>query len=87
MVRPANFGFNTETAANNAFQTDDKSLTVNEIQQRAIQEFDKMVNILRGRAVNVLVAEDSAEPVKTDAIFPNNWLTSHADGTMVLYPM
>ena len=87
MVRPANFGFNTETAASNAFQTDDKSLTINEIQQRAIQEFDKMVNILRGRAVNVLVAEDSAAPVKTDAIFPNNWITSHADGTMVLYPM
>jgi hypothetical protein len=87
MVRPANFGFNTETAANNAFQTDDKSLTVSEIQARAIQEFDKMVAMLRGRAVNVLVAEDSVLPVKTDAVFPNNWLTSHADGTMILYPM
>jgi hypothetical protein len=87
MVRPANFGFNTETAASNAFQTDDKSLTVNEIQARAIEEFDKMVAILRGRAVNVLVAEDSVSPVKTDAIFPNNWITSHADGTMLLYPM
>ena len=87
MVRPANFGFNTETAANNAFQTDDKSLTINEIQQRAVQEFDKMVEILRGRAVHVLVGEDSVSPVKTDAIFPNNWITSHDDGTMVLYPM
>jgi hypothetical protein len=87
MVRPANFGFNPETAANNAFQTDDKSLTVNEIQERALTEFDKMVNILRGRAINVLVAEDSSSPVKTDAIFPNNWLTSHEDGTMILYPM
>ncbi len=87
MVRPANFGFNAETAASNAFQTDDKSLTVNEIQTRAVGEFDKMVEILRGRAVNVVVAEDSALPVKTDAIFPNNWLTSHADGTMILYPM
>ncbi len=87
MVRPANFGFNPETATNNAFQTDDKSLTINEIQQRAVQEFDKMVEILRGRAVHVLVGEDSVSPVKTDAIFPNNWLTSHDDGTMVLYPM
>jgi hypothetical protein len=87
MVRPANFGFNTETAASNAFQTDDKSLTISEIQARAIEEFDKMVAILRGRAVNVLVAEDSVSPVKTDAIFPNNWITTHADGTMLLYPM
>ncbi len=87
MVRPANFGFNPETAVNNAFQSDDKSLTINEIQTRALEEFDKMVNILRGRAINVFVAEDSAMPIKTDAIFPNNWLTTHADGTMLLYPM
>jgi hypothetical protein len=87
MVRPANFGFNVETAANNAFQTDDKSLTISEIQARAIGEFDRMVEILRGRAVHVIVAEDSLSPIKTDAIFPNNWITSHADGTMILYPM
>jgi hypothetical protein len=42
---------------------------------------------LRSRAVHVLVVEDSSSPVKTDAIFPNNWITCHADGTMVLYPM
>jgi hypothetical protein len=87
MVRPANFGFNIETAANNAFQIDDKSLTINEIQNRAIEEFDEMVGLLRSRAVHVLVVEDSSSPVKTDAIFPNNWITCHADGTMILYPM
>ena len=87
MVRPASFGFNVETAANNAFQTDDKSLTVNEIEQKAVAEFDKMVAVLRGRGVNVLVAEDAPEPAKPDAVFPNNWLTTHDDGTMVLYPM
>ncbi len=87
MVRPAHFGFNTETAADNAFQVNDKSLTVKEIQQKAIAEFDNFVAILRGRAVNVVVAEDQSAPVKTDAVFPNNWITSHGDGTMVLYPM
>ncbi len=87
MVRPAHFGFNTETAANNAFQVNATSLTVKEIQQKAIAEFDNFVAILRGRAVNVVVAEDQSEPVKTDAVFPNNWITSHGDGTMVLYPM
>ena len=87
MVRPANFGFNKETAANNAFQVNDTSLTVPQIQQKAIAEFDNFVSILRGHAVNVVVAEDASEPVKTDAVFPNNWITSHGDGTMVLYPM
>ena len=87
MVRPANFGFNTQTALNNAFQVNDTSLTVAEIQQKAVAEFDNFVAILRGRAVNVLVANDSAIPVKTDAVFPNNWITSHGDGTLVLYPM
>ena len=87
MVRPANFGFNTETALNNAFQVNDTSLTVAQIQQKAVAEFDNFVAILRGRAVNVLVANDSAIPVKTDAVFPNNWITSHGDGTLVLYPM
>ena len=87
MVRPANFGFNTETALNNAFQVNDTSLTVAEIQQKAVAEFDNFVAILRGRAVNVLVANDSTIPVKTDAVFPNNWITSHGDGTLVLYPM
>ena len=87
MVRPSNFGFNTETAANNAFQVNDTSLSVAEIQQKAMLEFDNFVTILRGQGINVVVAEDSPLPVKTDAVFPNNWITSHGDGTMVLYPM
>jgi hypothetical protein len=87
MVRPANFGFNTETAENNAFQVNDTSLSVAQIQQKAVAEFDNLVAVLRGRAVNVLVANDSPAPVKTDAVFPNNWITSHGDGTMILYPM
>lgn len=87
MVRPANFGFNTETAANNAFQVNDTSMSVAEIQQKAIAEFDNFVNLLRGHGVQVIVAEDSVSPVKTDAVFPNNWITSHGDGTLVLYPM
>jgi hypothetical protein len=87
MVRPANFGFNTETAENNAFQVNDTSLSVAQIQQKAVAEFDNFVAILRGRAVNVVVANDSPLPVKTDAVFPNNWITSHGDGTLILYPM
>ena len=87
MVRPANFGFNEETAVNNAFQSKDKSLEINEIKRKAIAEFDAFVKKLRERAIHVVVANDSVQPVKTDAVFPNNWVTMHADGTMILYPM
>ena len=87
MVRPSNFGFNEETAQNNAFQTKDESLSQEQISEKARVEFDNFVEILRGQGVNVVVAEDSTTPVKPDAVFPNNWVTMHDDGTMILYPM
>ena len=87
MVRPANFGFNEETAQNNAFQTKDDTVPHTLIRDKAQAEFDKFVEALRQRSVNVIVAEDSPLPVKADAVFPNNWVTTHVDGTMILYPM
>ncbi len=87
MVRPANFGYNEETAQNNAFQTKDESVSQNIIRDKAQAEFDKFVEALRQRSVNVIVAHDSPIPVKTDAVFPNNWVTTHFGGTMILYPM
>ncbi len=87
MVRPANFGFNAETAINNAFQTNDTSKSVTEIQQKAIKEFDTMVSKLREKGINVITAADTKSPVKPDAVFPNNWVTFHQDGTVITYPM
>ncbi|MDX1909945.1 MAG: arginine deiminase-related protein [Saprospiraceae bacterium] len=87
MVRPANFAFNEETAANNAFQSRDGKMSAAEMRARAMEEFDGMVAQLREAGVQVIVAEDSAEPVKPDAVFPNNWVTFHQDGTIVTYPM
>jgi hypothetical protein len=87
MVRPANFGFNTETASNNAFQTQDASYSTQEVIEKAKTEFDNFVNVLKARAINVVVANDSEVPKKPDAVFPNNWLTMHEDGTMFLFPM
>lgn len=87
MVRPANFGYNEETAASNAFQTNDATLSGSEISQRAMAEFDNLVHNLRIAGVNVIVVEDTDKPVKPDAIFPNNWVTFHQDGTIVTYPM
>lgn len=87
MVRPANFGFNEETAANNAFQSRDGSLSPDAIRQKAMEEFDAFVQCLRNAGVDVLVALDSGTPVKPDAVFPNNWATFHQEGWLVTYPM
>ena len=87
MVRPANFGFNTETAESNAFQSLDRRLDRDSIKREAISQFDEFVRVLRKAGVEVLVFEDTARPVKTDAVFPNNWVTFHQDGSIITYPM
>ncbi|WP_367389691.1 citrulline utilization hydrolase CtlX [Lewinella sp. LCG006] len=87
MVRPANFGYNVETAGNNAFQTNDNSLSGKEINARAQAEFDAFVAKLRSVGVNVIVVEDSEVPLKHDAVFPNNWFSTHEDGSLITYPM
>lgn len=84
MVRPAGFGFNEETSASNAFQ---QRQEMKETQAKALAEFDGAVDTLRAAGVDVRVFEDSPSPIKPDAIFPNNWISLHDDGTLVLYPM
>lgn len=86
MIRPAAFGFNAQTAENNTFQHQ-PDLSQIEIRDRARAEFDALVQLLRREGVNVTVFEDSALPSKPDAVFPNNWVSFHADGTIVTYPM
>jgi hypothetical protein len=87
MIRPANFGFNEETAANNAFQTNDTSRTIAAIQQAAVDEFNAFVAKLQAAGITVIVIDDTTTPVKTDAVFPNNWITFHENGTVITYPM
>lgn len=87
MVRPANFGFNEETAESNAFQSRDGRMSPEDIRKKAIQEFDAFVEKLRAAGVHVIVAADSAKPAKPDAVFPNNWATFHQEGFIVTYPM
>jgi hypothetical protein len=86
MVRPASFGANPETAASNTFQKT-LDLAQSDIRDKAIDEFDAAVSALRNSGVDVIVLEDTLEPVKPDAVFPNNWFSTHTDGTLVLYPM
>lgn len=86
MVRPANFGFNPETAGNNFYQKQD-SRPSEEINEEARAEFDAFVRLLKEKGITVLVVDDSDKPAKTDAVFPNNWFSTHEDGRLLLYPM
>ncbi len=86
MVRPESFGFNPQTADTNVFQHNLNG-DFESISQKALMEFDKMVDLLRSNDIEVLVVNDTAQPEKPDAIFPNNWISFHHDGTVVLYPM
>lgn len=85
MVNPASFGYNAETAASNTLQhqgSDPAGATL-----RARAEAAGLAQALRSEGVRVLLAEDAAPPIRPDAVFPNNWLSLHGDGTLVLYPM
>jgi hypothetical protein len=84
MIRPVNFAFNFETAGNNAFQVKNDG---DDVQQRALNEFDDFVSLLRKNNVDVLVVEDTPHPHTPDSVFPNNWISFHNDGTLLLYPM
>lgn len=84
MIRPVNFGFNAETAINNAFQSAGEE---EDVQEKALREFDGLVSQLRQHHIDVLVVNDTPEPHTPDAIFPNNWISTHDDGQVFLYPM
>jgi len=84
MIRPVNFAFNRETAVTNAFQVESND---SEVQQKAIREFDSFVDKLRSKRIDVIVINDTPEPYTPDSIFPNNWISFHNNGDVVLYPM
>lgn len=86
MIRPVNFRMNEQTAVNNYFM-EELDLKGREINQNAQQEFDAFVSVLRSKGINVIVVEDTKEPDTPDSIFPNNWISFHASGTVGLYPM
>jgi len=87
MVRPARFGCNPQTAESNAFQANPELFAGEDLQGIALREFRGLAEALERAGVEVLIAPDSVEPAKPDAIFPNNWVSFHHDGTVALYPM
>ncbi|KPM31449.1 Hypothetical protein I595_2716 [Croceitalea dokdonensis DOKDO 023] len=86
MIRPVAFRKNEETAVNNYFQ-EDIAVKDNTINIRAQNEFDAFVKVLREHGVHVIVMEDNEKADTPDSIFPNNWVSFHDSGTVVIYPM
>ncbi|MGL5236004.1 MAG: citrulline utilization hydrolase CtlX [Empedobacter falsenii] len=86
MVEPTAFYYNPETAVNNYFQTETTD-SQEDIQKQTLEEFQGMVSALRSKGVNVITIKDTASPHTPDSIFPNNWISFHDNGNVVLYPM
>ena len=87
MIRPHAFGYNPETAATNTFQRPQDLRGAAGAGARARAEFERVVQALSSEGISVCAVDDTTQPAKPDAVFPNNWLSFHDDGTLVLYPM
>jgi len=87
MVKPHGFDYNKQTAEDNHFQTRSPELSTKEIKCKAINEFEGFVAQLRDHGIEVIVYDDLATKATPDAVFPNNWFSTHIDGTVYLYPM
>ncbi len=86
MISPVAFNYNEQTSETNSFQQKPKESNLF-IQQKALQEFNDLVNVLTQNGVIVKVVEDTLVPHTPDSIFPNNWFSTHDNGPLVLYPM
>ena len=84
MIEPTCFGFNEETAVNNYFQ---QMVKIEDVQAKALAEFTDFVSLLRYYEIVVNVIQDTPLPPTPDSIFPNNWISFHEEGQLVLYPM
>ena len=87
MIRPVLFRMNEQTAVNNYYQKALEGITPENVQERALAEFDGFVQKLRDHDIEVLVVKDTPDPSTPDSIFPNNWISFHDDGVIGLYPM
>ena len=87
MIEPVSFNYNAETALNNYFQKSDANFSKPQIQKKALEEFNNFVKLLRSKQVNVHVIKDTIHPLTPDSIFPNNWISFHSNGEVLIYPM
>ena len=86
LIRPAGFLSNPQTADSNTFQQA-ATLSAEDLQKQALTEWQGLAEMLRDAGVKTIVFDDTEQPAKPDALYPNNWVSFHADGTVVLYPL
>lgn len=86
LIRPANFSFNSETAGSNVFQNEMK-YDFELIKNNVLNEFEIFSETLNNNGINTFVFDDTETPIKPDAVFPNNWISFHNDGKVIIYPM
>lgn len=85
MVRPIQFRLNEETSINNYYQ--DEGVKIIDQNKKAQDEFDAFVIALQEKGIHVLIVQDRIEFDTPDSIFPNNWISTHENGDVALYPM
>lgn len=87
MIRPVTFRMNEQTRENNHFQKELNGMLLAAVNAKAQQEFDALVVQLQAVGINVVVVNDTPETDTPDSVFPNNWISFHDNGDVVLYPM
>jgi hypothetical protein len=87
MIEPVAFARNPDSARTNAFMRDASGRMPDELQSSALREFQALVGRLESEGVEVLIFRDSVDSPSPDAIFPNNWVSFHENGQVILYPM
>lgn len=87
MIKPVNFHYNVQTAADNFYQKASAEHRLETQQQNALEEFRGLVKLLKSNGIRPFVVTDTPFPETPDSIFPNNWISFHQDGRVVLYPM
>ena len=79
MIKPSSFGFNNDTSGDNYFQKQINNLSQSEIRLKAVEEFEHMCSILKKNGINIIVFENDENKKLTDDVFPNNWISFHAN--------
>ena len=87
MIRPSSFRYNSETASDNKYQNQDTELSAQDISKKAQYEFDTFLTLLQSHGIKVIDFTDNDKAPNPDSIFPNNWISTHRDGTIFIYPM
>ncbi len=87
MIEPKHFGFNNETAKDNHYQINDNLISKREIKEKAKKEFNDLVVKIKNEDISVKVFKDNKKIITTDSVFPNNWISLHEEGKLILYPM